>query len=59
MPNQMQIEAEIDRMERKLDETLASAQFDSGPLRDNLRIMVPMMKDQLRIMKMVLDLTPK
>lgn len=55
MQNRMQIESEIERMETKLSETLASAQYNSGPLRDNLRVIVPMMQDQIRLMRMILD----
>jgi hypothetical protein len=48
-----QIEQNIAQMEEKLDETVSG--LDRGPVRDAVRVVVPMMKDQLALMRSLLD----
>lgn len=51
-----QLDDQILAMETKLRETKEDAQFTRGPLQDSLRVVVPMMEDQLDLSKKLLEL---
>lgn len=53
MMSTMMIKRQLDEMEQKLDETVTAV--DRGPVKDALRLVVPMMKDQINIMREILD----
>lgn len=48
-----QIEAKLNQMDEKLDETVDGV--DRGPVKDALRVVVPMMKDQVAALRLLLD----
>lgn len=48
------LEERIAIMETKLEETREFATWNSGPVNDALKIIVPMMKDQLDLMRDIL-----
>jgi hypothetical protein len=41
----------INQMEHKLDDTAEAASWNRGPVNDALKIVIPMMKDQLALMR--------
>lgn len=54
--NKAQILIMIDDVETKLHETRASMAWNSGPVNDCVKLMVPMMLDQIKILRAMLDL---
>lgn len=54
--NKQQIETMINEMEAKLEETKDAVSFNRGALKDAMMISIPMMQDQLKIMRAVLEL---
>lgn len=48
---------EIDLMEKKLEDSLP-ARGQRGPMESVLRVIVPIQKDQLRVMRMVVSALP-
>lgn len=48
------VENQIAAMENKLLETKEDAESSRGPVQDALRIVIPMMEDQLQIQKSIL-----
>ena len=48
-----EIEARLAAMNEKLDDTISG--LDRGPVKDAIRLVVPMMKDQNRIMIAILN----
>lgn len=55
MSNKHELEAKIIAAEAKLKETLEDAYSTRGNLSDALRVVIPMMQDQYRIMTEILD----
>ncbi len=51
-----QLKDTIVAMETKLDETKDNAKFNRGPVNDALQVVIPMMEDQLQLMRDMLDL---
>lgn len=49
------IQGEIHQMQKKLEETQDSFSYNKGPVNDALRIVIPMMQDQLKILRTILD----
>ena len=45
------VHQKLDEMDAKLDETISGLQ--SGPVKDAMRLVVPMMKDQMAIIRML------
>lgn len=56
--NKQQIETMIDEMEDKLEETKDAVGYNRGPLKDAMMLSIPMMQDQLKIMRGLLEITP-
>lgn len=56
MISKEELQRRIEEMKQKLQETRESAEFSAGPVRDALRIVIPMMEDQLQLMDFMLDL---
>lgn len=54
--NAARLTAEIDQTKAKLDETLTG--LDRGPVKDALRLVIPMMHDQLDIIREVIKEIP-
>lgn len=52
----VQIEKMIDDMETKLEETEEAVSWNRGPVKDAVLTTIPMMKDQLEIMRALLEL---
>lgn len=52
------IEHQITRMEKKLEETRESFSHNRGHLNDTMRVVIPMMEDQLKLMRSMLDIMP-
>lgn len=46
-----EIQIQFNTMREKLDETLDDAQHTRSPLSDALRVVIPMMQDQLKLME--------
>lgn len=53
MADNARLQTQISQMERKLAETKDAAEWTAGPVRDVLRIVIPMMEDQLAITREV------
>lgn len=54
--NKQQIETMINEMETKLEETKDAVGYNRGPLKDAMMLSIPMMQDQLKIMRAMLEL---
>lgn len=54
--NKFQIEKMITDMENKLEETRDSVSWNSGAIKDTMMITIPMLEDQLKIMRALLEL---
>lgn len=50
-----EIEDAIDEMEQKLKETKESSAKNTGPVNDALQVVIPMMEDQIVILRGILD----
>lgn len=55
MSKAAEIATRILKMETALKETTDSLKWTSGPVEDSLKVVIPMMEDQLSIMKGLLD----
>ena len=49
------IQGEIHQMQKKLEETRDSFSYNRGPVNDVMRVVIPMMEDQLKILRAMLD----
>ena len=49
------IETMIEQMEAKLEETRDSIEWNAGPVRDAVRVIIPMFEDNIKIMKAILE----
>lgn len=49
------IEKMIEQMENKLEETRDSIEWNHGPVRDAVKIVIPMMEDNIKILKAILE----
>lgn len=54
MKTKDEINADITAMEQKLDETLEGVDWNAGPVRDTMKLVIPMMKDLTGLMREVL-----
>lgn len=52
-----QIQQQIAEMQKKLEDTRESAAWNSGPVNDTLKVIIPMMEDHLKIMWLILERT--
>jgi hypothetical protein len=51
-----EVELQIKRLETKLEETRSAAVHQRGPVTDALMVVIPMMEDQLALLREVLKL---
>jgi hypothetical protein len=50
------IKAKIETMKVELERTREAAAYDRGALNDALRVVIPMMEDQVKLMEAILEL---
>jgi hypothetical protein len=52
--NKAELFKQLDEMDTKLDDTVTG--LDRGPVKDAARVLVPAMKDQLKVMRQIVDM---
>lgn len=57
--NKKQLEELITTKKVQLEDTLDSANFTAGPVRDALRVVIPAMQDMYELISMVVDAMPE
>lgn len=59
MSTRREILTELEAMEKKLEETLDSAGYTRGPVNDALKVVIPILQDQNKLMRKILLETAK
>jgi len=50
-----ELQQRISEMEDKLDETKESVSYNRGPVNDAMKVVIPMMRDQLDLMRDIVN----